>query len=703
MKDYRNDFEYMKDYEKDLTDLRDRFEQDGVSAPDSLSEDSIFKMIENVPQEQPFAGVAAHDSRSQAETPDGSVQSASAARTPARRRRIRRFTAVAASLLLVLGITAAVQFGRPDPGTAGGGLSAGEDAGAAPDMENTDDFGLIAFKDYDELDAMVASLVPDENYDTYGGDVIYDEEAGSAKGTGNSADLASPAATEESSDTGTGKDAPDHSDTYTQVEGIDEADIVKTDGKYIYFVSNVDNRIRIVSVKDGWTKPVSSIRGDQCGTYIHDLYIRGDQLIVIGEADGDTFSVLHPFERASTLVTVYDISDRTHPEQTRQYAQSGYLLSSRLNGSMLYLVTNDELYYYDKDDCFPCICEGGSWERLPLDDIRCFPEAASASYTVIGALDLDADETDEEAVSTKAILGGSEQLYCSSEALYVTTSFYPDAFGMAGYGTDNTCRTRILKLALDGGAPAYAGTAVVKGWLNDQFSMDDGGGIFKIATTTDRNGQDVNNLYLFDEDMNKTGSLRGFAKDEHIEAVRYIDDKAYVITYEQTDPLFIIDFSDPAAPEITGHVKISGFSTLLIPLADDSLLGIGFSTETTQWGEATDGLKLALFDTTDPAAPAVSDSAAFEDMYSEVQYDHKALLVGPEAAWFAIPYEQSAYDEKTGSYSDKTGVLIFTANDGKIEVKDDISTSEPVRRCLYIEDHLYSILSDDSIESTPLH
>ena len=669
---------------------KEAFEHDGLSAPESLSEEAVFAMLENVPQEPVSESPAADGSRRMTGAP--------------RRKWMRPAIAVAACLLLVFSIGTLHPFGPADP--QGGTLTG---SNTDPDTTDpavlfadaqTDEYGLTQPASYEELDELVASLVPEDIYATGDIDmeVAQNDAPATAKGSsdiaaGSDYDLATEAGTPASSGT-------QHSSTYTQVEGIDEADIIKTDGKYIYFVSDFDNSIVIVSAKDGKTKRVSSVSGTKCGTYIYDLYVTGDRLIVLGDKDSGTYSPLHPFDRAAAVVTVFDISDRSNPEQLTQYEQSGYILSSRLHGNTLYLVTNDYIYTYEKDHCCPCIAKnGGTFQPIAIGDIRCFPEAASPSFTVVGAMDITKKADDKDSVSTKAVLGGSEQIYCSSEALYITTSFYPGDFVSHYQGADDSMKTRILKMDLTGAAPRCTGTAIVDGTVNDQFSMDDGNHLFKIATTSWKNGQDVNNLYLFDEQMQLTGSLRNFAKDEHIEAARYIKDKAYVITYEQTDPLFIIDLSDPADPRIEGHVKISGFSTLLVPTSDDELLGIGFSTDTTEWGEATDGLKLALFDIHDAADPKVSDSMAFENMESQVQYDHRALLVGPEAGWYALPYEIWNFDELSENYETEAGILVFSVKNGKLQVKEQFRTDGSVHRALFIDSWIYGVCEDDTIES----
>ena len=157
---------------------------------------------------------------------------------------------------------------------------------------------------------------------------------------------------------------------------------------------------------------------------------------------------------------------------------------------------------------------------------------------------------------------------------------------------------------------------------------------------------DVNNLFVLDSDLKEAGSVTGFARNESIKSVRYFGDRAYVITYKAIDPLFIIDLSDPEDPEIEGEVMIDGFSTLLIPAGEGRLLGIGHATGDNGYGgEFENGLKIVLFDISDPAEPKVLDSKEFEEMSSFAQSDHHALTINKEDGWFAVPYEIYRYNE----------------------------------------------------------
>jgi uncharacterized secreted protein with C-terminal beta-propeller domain len=183
--------------------------------------------------------------------------------------------------------------------------------------------------------------------------------------------------------------------------------------------------------------------------------------------------------------------------------------------------------------------------------------------------------------------------------------------------------------------------------------------------------------------------LRGFAAGESIKAVRFMGDTSYVITYEQTDPLFVIDLSDPEKPELLGSVEITGFSSLLVPAGDEKLIGIGMSTSEGEFGETEDGLKIALFDVSDPLEPKVLDSKEYKDRSSDVQYNHKALVVNNREGWYALPYW--SWNDETG------GVLQFRVSGDRLDETADYTGETGIDRCLYIDEYLYGLGYDEDV------
>ena len=288
-----------------------------------------------------------------------------------------------------------------------------------------------------------------------------------------------------------------------------------------------------------------------------------------------------------------------------------------------------------------------------------------------------------------------------------------------------------MRASLDGVNIRFSGTCKVRGYAVNQFAMDERDGYFRIATTSERDGMDVNNLYVLDSDLREAGKVTGFARNESIKAVRYFGDKAYVITYEAIDPLFVIDLSDPTDPEIEGEVMIDGFSTLLVPAGEGRLLGIGHATGDNGYGgEFDSGLKIVLFDISDPSEPKVLDSKEFEDMTSFAQSDHHALTINTKDGWYAIPYEVYRYEELTDgdgmvvldddaetpsdvetddieiepeepavTETHEAGIMVFTAGDKFGKIDQHKLDADQLFRSVYIGDWIYALDANGDVYS----
>ena len=483
-----------------------------------------------------------------------------------------------------------------------------------------------------------------------------------------------------------------YADTYKQVDAVDEADIFKNDGKYFYFVKN--GVVRIYSVNNGKTKLVSTIKDyedkdDESADYsvINDIFIHENRLIV----NVDRYTSKK--NRSFTETAIYDISDRKNPKKIKTFEQSGYYQSSRMIGDKLYLISNDgieQFLYKDIKEYVPCVSEDAKEETtIAAKDIACVAEPNMANYLVVSVIDT---KTSKKAANTKAVLGVGTTIYCNEQHMYVVQE--------KGNYSDDIYKTtsEIIKIDLSGDEIKFTNTGKVDGSLYGQFAMDEKDGYLRVATTsTSKDGKDINNLYVLDSNLKKVGEVTGFAKNESIKAVRYIKDKAYVITYEQTDPLFIIDLSNPKSPKIEGSVKITGFSSLLVPVDDKTLLGIGYNTEETQLGEALDGIKIVVFDISDSGKPKVLDSKVLKGAYSDVQYDHKALVVNSQKGYYAIPYNQDEHNDNKLSQ----GVLTFKVQNGKIKItnqfKETVNDYNQILRCTYVDDYVYGINENGKI------
>lgn len=500
-----------------------------------------------------------------------------------------------------------------------------------------------------------------------------------------------------------GADAASFGDTYTQVDDVDEADIIKNDGEYIYYASTSRGCVKIykpsgedaelVSTIDDFLKVSDEYSEKPSDTEnVYDIYVYKNILAVNTEKYEYHNKNTDDYYDAdvSTLVYLYDISDVTSPKKINSFGQSGTYISSRMIGNQLYLVTNDMIYSNeckDDSDYLPYVCNGKDSEKEPmkLSDISYGTSPSESGYLVISIIDV---ENAKKTTDTKAVFGAGTDMYCNKKNMYITMNEW-QWNGFKDNSEHIDTKTQIVKVNFSEGDIKFTAECEVPGNTHNQFSMDEKDGNLRVATTSyNEKGNEVNNLFVLDENLNKIGEVTGFAEDESIKAVRFMGDMAYVITYEETDPLFVIDLSVPTNPQIKGEVKISGFSSLLVPVDENTLLGIGYSTHTGEFSEVTDGVKFALFDISNPQKPAVLDSYVLKYATSDAQYNHHALLVNPQAGYYAIPYQRWD-DEKA---IDENGVITIEIENGKINVANNFSidSDENIIRCTYVDDNLYA-------------
>ncbi len=529
----------------------------------------------------------------------------------------------------------------------------------------------------------------------------------------------------------------DYSTTNTQVEGVDEADIVKTDGSYIYSIS--ESVVMISDVQNPREMAVAAELTFPEYAYPQQLFLTGDTLVVIGSS----YSML-PKDRGQiglTSVYVYDVSNPESPKQIREFGAEGNLSGARVTNNVLYFVTNvypeywtleeqqqPELrpHHYDSK-------QGSKLQPLPYDRITILPGTLEGSYSVITAMDLTMPNTNT--ISTDGFLGGSEQLYMNENHLYLTASaFVPlnddDTRDSKKIGVwlPQQANTEVFKFELAGTKVEFLASAEMTGSLLNQFSMDEYDGHFRAVTTEgsewDLKSPSKNHLFILNEDMKQVGSVEDLARGEQIYSARFISDKAYMVTFKETDPLFVIDVSVPSSPKVLGELKIPGFSNYLHPLDKDHLIGFGYDTKLVpiKNGEpivVTGGMKISLFDVSDFANPQEKDTEIIggAGTYSALQYDHKALFTHLGKNLFGFP--ASIYDEKTnGEMTFKgDGAFIYTITpDGisqtasLIEETDDQygEWDEAIQRIVYIDDELYTVANNEiksySLETfEPIH
>lgn len=503
------------------------------------------------------------------------------------------------------------------------------------------------------------------------------------------------------------------STTNVQVAGVDEADIVKTDGKYIYYLT--DNTVVIVKV-DG-LEVVKKIEYEKEDMYAREIYINSNKLIVIGTlnkreqgkraflgiGEDDSYS----YYKTYTKTIVYNIENIENPKIEREVKIEGSRVSSRMIGDTIYLVSNKSIYAElmrdDEKGILPTYEDtaiGNSTKCIGYDDVYYFPDFEEANYLIVASFSLS-DSNKEANVNT--YLGSGNKIYCSQDSLYVANQ--------------KGRESQVYKFKLDKGNIEYIDNATIPGYINNQFSMDEYNGYFRIATTLnskETDNKNVNNMYILDENLELVGQIENLAPGEKIYSVRYMGNKAYMVTFKQVDPLFVIDLSDVKNPKVLGQLKIPGYSKYLHPYDENHIIGFGEDTE--ELGEnrvVTTGLKMALFDVSDVNNPIEKyvTKIGEKGSYSELLSDHKALLFSKEKNIIAFPAsirEEQNNSKYYGKVTFKGAIVYGLTLENGFEEKGKISNGEKVdyensvRRIIYVGDNLYT-LSNKSIKATNMN
>ena len=504
--------------------------------------------------------------------------------------------------------------------------------------------------------------------------------------------------------------ATTNSTTNTQLKNVDESDIVKVDDKYIYYVAN--KKIIIIDAQNAETSSkIAEINYEQFNP--NEIYIKNKKLIVIGnetenydETSKVSSNVIRDVIGSVNLKTgmiLYDISNINEPKEIRRVMIQGNYISSRMIGNNIYFVANqylnvsqiarNEIKDLNEDDYKPQYEDTViSQEEKCIDYNRIYNlDGQDTNYLIVAGVNI---ENNEEA-DIKTFLGAGQYVYASEKNMYIAINKtkYGNGYELLG-GT-----THILKFALENGKVLFKAEADIEGQVNNQFSMDENGEYFRIATTSGRlwnmDKNTSNNLYILNNNLEEVGKITGFAQEEKIYSVRYVDQKAYIVTFKQTDPLFVIDLSSPENPKILGELKLPGYSTYLHPYDETHIIGFGYETKETRTGVTTDGLKMVMFDVTDLNNPKVLFKVNIGDKNtsSELLYNHKSLLYSKEKNIIGFPL--TSYSK--GKMNSRAAIYEIDLNQGFV-LKGEISniTQEyfkKIERIVFANDTYY-ILSN---------
>jgi uncharacterized secreted protein with C-terminal beta-propeller domain len=481
----------------------------------------------------------------------------------------------------------------------------------------------------------------------------------------------------------------DYSWTNIQVEGVDEADIVKTDGKYLYVISK-QAIVIILAYPPTEARVLSRI---ELSVDPVEIFINDDRLMVFGISFEHVPFFPQPIDsyvwrgrEAQTVVAIYDISNKEKPNLIDEVKISGAYFDSRMIGSYVYIVVNMGITVDENENVVvPWIRSSGEARKIPPTEIYYFPRTKQVgAFAILMVVDIRNAKVLEKRV---VLTNSAHSMYVSTKNIYITYTSWERE------GWSNAQKTVIHKIALRSGSLSYEGQGMVPGRVLNQFSMDEYDGFFRIATTIGWYG--TNNIYVLDERLRVVGRLVNLAPGERIYSARFMGERAYLVTFKKVDPLFVIDLSDPLNPRVLGELKIPGYSDYLHLYDENHLIGIGKDTIESEWGDFAwyQGVKLALFDVSDPTNPCVVDNIVIGKRGTEsyALQDHKAFLFSRARNLLVIPigsrWNQDAF---VFHISPENGIVLRGTidHDGNADLWD---SSYSVKRSLYIEDVLYTI------------
>ena len=648
-------------------DIQAMFDSDGVTLPEALFKENMVGKL-----------------KEKAGDPASSVR-------PIRpKRKLAAILSTAAVLALIItAVAVSSKTGKPTvAGTTVAGTTvpdtlAAAEPGTEPEPTEaesepvTDENGLMSFQSEDEFISFLnrklalygrTTVANYDNAASPGGNIQYSRPASDIgtndvpKAYGNAADgaVASGSAQENfaSAPAADKESGASYSETNTQVDGVDEADIIKNDGRYLYVISE-ESRLSVVdteSMKTVFVKELDAVNGGEDYTAI-EMYLTDNRLVVLGSqykkgtgTDDDAVdyvsgsrSFRFPYETTETVISLFDISDKNHISLVTSFTQDGNYNNSRLVDGYVYLISDYRLM--SRTDLETKAIPSVKNQKVPYGCVYVLPGNDDyACQTVISGFSVtEKDPT----VSTLSLVGYSDEIYCTTDTLYLLSRKY----------TNGEDQTDIFSFRLLNGSVEKKTKGTVPGFVDNNYSLDEKDGYLRITTTAYdfEKDEDVSSLYVLDETLKIVGKLTDIAHDEQIKSTRFLGNIAYVVTFRNTDPLFAIDVSDPKNPKLLGEVKLPGFSEYLHPLGDDLLVGIGYDGDDEDADYSS--LKITLFDISDPLKPTVKDSLRYKNTDSNVLSNPKSFIMGESGSDFYLP---AVRERERFNYRTQSDDMLFT-------------------------------------------
>lgn len=493
-----------------------------------------------------------------------------------------------------------------------------------------------------------------------------------------------------------------HSGTNIQVAGVDEADIVKTDDNgYMYVLSN-DTVYILVAYPPAQARVLAKIKF--AGMYPIGIFVNGERLVVLAsEYSFPTmmFPLYNTFYVADikTYARVYDIQDRSNPVLIKDLALTGSYFNSRMIGDYVYFVASKPAYTVNDTIFLPEIRMDGRVTEIPSTEIRYFNGTEQYyQYTTFVAMNIQ--NTTEAPTYLTTLLGGTSNMYVSQENMYVTFQDW--------YWGGNTT---IYRIHLQTSNMTVEASGKVLGQERSQYSMDEYGDYFRIQTSDWTDGVSKTNVYVLDMNLTIVGNVSDIAVGENFHSARFMGNRCYLVTFEKTDPLFVINLTDPTSPAILGNLTIPGYSDYLHPYDETHIIGVGKNTVEAEEGDFAwyQGIKISIFDVSNVTNPTQDATYVIGDRGSDtpVLTDPKAFLFDKTRNLLVIPILEANVTESNpppSAYGTPVwqGAYVFDISlyhnlvlEGRItHLGNDTSIYDQgywVTRSLYIEDVLYTV------------
>jgi inhibitor of cysteine peptidase len=478
----------------------------------------------------------------------------------------------------------------------------------------------------------------------------------------------------------------DHSSTNVQVAGIDESDFVKTDGEYIYLLSGNNllpgNSVTILKAYPPEnTEIVSRISFGEL--YPVGIFINGDRLVVLGSkyTVPTTRSYYGYYDvNIKTFIHVYDIQDREHPVLLHELMLSGSYFNSRMMEDYVYFVVSQPAYIIYDTVVLPKIYSD-DWaikEIVPTEIHYTNHSDEYQQFTTFVAMNIK--NMTEAPTYLTIMLGSTSNMYVSLSNLYVT---FPQ-----------NDKTTIYRVHITNSTITPEAHGEVPGQILNQFSMDEHGNDFRIATQTWNNSSPSSNVFILDMNLTIVGQLQDIEVGETMDSARFIENRCYLSTsVVRRDPFFVIDTENVTAPHILGYLKIPGFTRYLHPYDSNHVIGVG--------RDGSNRVRVSLFNVSDVSAPKNISEYSFEADWSDtpVLDEHKAFLFDYSKELLAFPVSLNYYGYNSSSIQP---LMVFNITlEGGLVLKGSIiqqgtqtngwDYSHYVQRSLYIKNVLYTI------------